>query len=238
MNLAELIAAIEARVPPELSLAGDTSGYLGPENALTQDIRRVILRMDYLPDQPVPGDDDLLVLHHPPVCPPPGPAYVLHSGWDIVPGGAADALADLFHLTGCEPLDRTAGIGRVGMREDGPVSLEEFVRETAEKLGIPYLRLVPGKNPMVERIAVVPGFGLNPELIRTAGRCNADVYLSGDLTHPGAILGRHLGISLLDATHYCTELPGLYRLGTLITSCGVPAEIQDTRIPWELRRLS
>lgn len=234
MNTAELITAIETHVPPELTLPGDTSGYLGPETTLTREIRRVIIRMDSLPDEPVPGNRDLLILHHPPVSPPPVPVYVLHSGWDIVSGGAADALADLFQLTGCEPLDRETGIGRIGMRANGPVTLEEFSRETAKRLRTPYLRLVSGRKPMVERIAVVPGFGLNPKLIQTAAGCGADVYLSGDLTHPGAVLARNLGVSLIDATHYLTELPGLYRLGTLITSFGVPAEVQepDTRIPW------
>ncbi|HJK77691.1 MAG TPA: Nif3-like dinuclear metal center hexameric protein [Methanocorpusculum sp.] len=237
MITADLIAQLETRVPPVCSLPGDEPQFFGSAADLAREIDQVSVLLDYYPGLPLPDPADLLVVHHPPKTLPSVPVYVLHSGWDIVPSGAADALADLFGLTNRTVLDKLTRIGRIGILPDGPVPLETFAGHAAELLGLSSLRIagVAGDSPAVETLAVVSGFGLNPSLIRKASDRGADVYLSGDLTHPGAILAHTLRLPVLDATHHATELPGLYRLCDLITSCGVPAEVYDTGIPWEER---
>ncbi len=237
MRTADLITQLESRVPPGCSLPGDGPQFFESAADLTKEIDRVLVLMDYYPGLTLPEPADLLVVHHPPKTLPPVPVYVLHSGWDIVSGGAADALADLFGLTNRTILDKITRMGRIGTLPDGPVSLETFAACAADLLGLSSLRTagVVCDNPTVETIAVVSGFGLNSSLIRTASDRGADVYLSGDLTHPGAILAHTLRLPVLDATHHATELPGLYRLRDLIISCGVFAEVYDTGIPWKER---
>lgn len=235
MITADLITQIETRVPPACSLPGDEPKFFGSCADLAREIEHVLILMDYYPDLIIPDIADLLVLHHPPNILPPLPTYVLHSSWDIVSGGAADALADLFSLTNRKILDKTTGIGRIGSLPNGPVSLGQFAEHAANLLGLASLRIagIESDRPSVENIAVVSGFGLNPFMIRKTSNRGADVLLSGDLTHPGAILARTLHLPVIDATHHATELPGLYRLGDLITSCGVFAEVYDTRVPWK-----
>lgn len=234
MIISDLITQIETRVPPACSLPGDEPQFFGSDADLAGEVNHVITLMDYYPGLAITDTADLLILHHPPKLQPPLPAYVLHSGWDVISGGAADALADLFSLTNRKVLDKATRIGRVGILPYGPVSLKNFAEDVVNLLGLSSIRIagVVSDNPSVEKIAVVSGFGLNPSLIRKASDKGADVFLSGDLTHPGAILARTLHLPVIDATHHATELPGLHRLCDLIISCGVSAEVYDTKIPW------
>jgi len=74
---------------------------------------------------------------------------------------------------------------------------------------------------------------LNPHYIELASEKGVDLLLSGDLTHPGSILARQLGITLVDATHQATEVPGLTRLCQLIGKIGIKTDYLDTGKPWE-----
>lgn len=237
MIVADLIAQIEKSVPPIYSMVGDEPQFFGSSQTLHTDISKVTVMMDYYSGQIIPEDTEFLVLHHPPKAGiPPLPTYVLHSGWDAFPGGAGDALADVFELTERSLLDASTRLGRIGKLPDGEVSLDEFAKQVAKKLGRPYLQIVseiPGVS--IETVAVVSGFGLNPSMIKLAKQKGADVFLSGDMTHPGAILAKSLKIPLIDATHYATELPGLYRLRDLIASFGVKSAVFDTSVPWRMK---
>jgi Uncharacterized conserved protein len=176
---------------------------------------------------------DLLILHHPPATPPAIPAYVIHTNWDLLPGGACDALADALCIDTGGVLDEETGLGRTGTHHRGPVSLLQFVWDVMGALRVPEIRVVNfQKDRMIEQVALVSGFGLNPALIRTAHERGADLYLSGDLTHAGAMLAKELGIVLVDATHHATEVPGLYRLGELLSGIGPAIHVRDTGIPW------
>jgi dinuclear metal center YbgI/SA1388 family protein len=227
---------IEKRIPLGLSLAGDPSGFTGPGDPRDLDIKNVLVMMDYVPDAKNGPDlraADLLVLHHPPVEKPEIPTYVIHSNWDRLIGGACDALADCLLIDTTEVLDEETGLGRVGRLRDGPVPLVRFAWDVAGKLRNPDIRIVNFQQDLpIERVAVVSGFGLNPGFIRKAYDKGAGLYLSGDLTHPGAILAQHLGLVLVDVPHHATEMPGLYRLAKLLSGIGPAVRVRDTGVPW------
>ena len=121
MRVSDLLRDLEEKVPLDIALEGDLVGYIGPGSPDSFDVGRVLVVMDYLPG--VEGACrayDLLVLHHPPPVSPGVPAYVMHSNWDIVDGGAADALARCLGITVDSVLDQETGLGRVGRLQDGP----------------------------------------------------------------------------------------------------------------------
>lgn len=253
MMATKLFKKIENVIPLSLALKGDIVGFLGPGNPENFSVERVLILMDYLPQSLLTSasktsanysgieykDYDLLITHHPPLTKPEIPTYIIHSNWDVISGGACDALADILEIKIDDILEHKTGLGRIGNPLNGPVYLEELENVVMEKLKINQVRSVHTseflKNPKkrFNKIAVVSGFGLNPKLIRIAHEKGAEVFISGDLTHPGAILAKNLGIILIDATHHSTELPGLYSLGKLISSFGVSVEIYDTHVPWE-----
>jgi len=223
IRIESFIELMDRVAPPELALPGDRIGYHGPEI----EVEAVLVLMDYLEDVAVDGYD-LLVLHHPPEVEPPIPYLTVHSNWDVADGGACDALADALGLDVESFLDPDTGVGRI-CRAD--LSLEELLERTGV-LNPETLRVV---NPReyVDRVAVVSGFGLSDKsLIMRAWSEGVSAYLSGDLTHGPAILGRNMDLTLIDAGHHATEMPGLHRLREVIEDFGVMAELLDTGTPW------
>lgn len=237
MNAAELIALIEKKVPPFYSLPGDEPQRFGSCEKFQAEIHKAAVMLDYYPGIEIPEDTDFLVLHHPPKSGlPPVPTYVLHSGWDTVSGGAGDALADLLGLIDRHLLDTATHIGRIGKLPGNGIPLDCFAEFTADKLNRPYLHIVSGRSDqMINTVAAVSGFGLNPVIIKQAKQKGADVLVSGDLTHPGAVTALNSGIALIDATHYATEMPGIYRLRNLIASFGVETEVAESCVPWRTK---
>lgn len=228
----KIFREIEKKAPLSLAVEGDRNGFLGNADPADIDVERVAVMMDYLGDNRY-IDYDLLFLHHPPLTIPEVPSYVAHSNWDIAPGGACDALAECLGVEAGGPLDRITGNGRIGGFIGGPVVLGDFCISVAERLGTDELRLVNYEEErVIENCAVVSGFGLNPDYIRMAADAGADLIVSGDLTHKGAIIAKNTGISIIDASHHTTELPGLYRLGGLIEGLGVETDTIDTGTPW------
>ena len=57
-------------------------------------------------------------------------------------------------------------------------------------------------------MAVLSGYGLSQDSIRYVSNF-ADVYISGDLTHHSKIIAEELGLTVIDGTHYGTEVYGL-----------------------------
>ncbi len=185
-------------------------------------------------------DYDLLITHHPPHMEPEIPTYVIHSNWDVISGGACDALANKLEMEINDILDPETGLGRIVSPLNGPISIGNLKSLIKEKLNVDCIKYVLShkflENPekTVSKIAIVSGFGLNPNFIKIAHEKGAEVYISGDLTHPGAVLAKILGIDLIDVNHHASEIPGLYALARLIQGFGVDVEVFDTGIPWNI----
>lgn len=236
MKAFELFHRIEDEIPLSLAVAGDKNGYLGTEDPHHLEVQKILVLLDYIAPETGIIDYslyDLLILHHPPFIQPVIPSYVIHSNWDIIQGGACDALADALHIISAEVLDESSGIGRIGRLSERNITQGRLINEIMATLRIQDIRTVNcNRFQMVDRICVVSGFGLSPVYIQEAIRKGVDVFISGDLTHPGAIIARNAGITLIDATHYATEFPGLCRLGERIASFGPDVHVKNINLPW------
>ncbi|WP_319578791.1 Nif3-like dinuclear metal center hexameric protein [uncultured Methanospirillum sp.] len=234
MNGKELFYRIEEKIPLKLALPTDRVGYIGKKDPGDLEILRILLLMDYYPEEGLDYTGyDLIVLHHPPRVPPLIPAYVIHSNWDLLYGGACDALADCMKISCTDVLDPATGLGRIGEIESGPILLSRFVRYVMRALKIGSVRTVNySEDRLIFTVGLVSGFGLNQDLIRMAQHRGIDLYLSGDLTHPGAILAKQSDLVLIDASHHATELPGLFRLGEVLSGLGVEVTVKDTGVPF------
>lgn len=256
MIAAELFKKIEDIIPLEMALKNDTVGFIGPGNPDEISIEKILVLMDYIPQSELKffsnnlnpsinynisyKDYDLLITHHPPLMEPEIPTYVIHSNWDVIPGGACDVLVNELEMEIDDVLDHETGLGRIVSPLNRPISMGDLKNLIKEKLNVDSLKSVLkpefSKNPekTVNKIAIVSGFGLNPSFIKIAHERGAEVYISGDLTHHGAVLAKTLGINLIDVNHHASEIPGLYALAKLIQNFGVNVEIFDTGIPWNV----
>ncbi|ABD40000.1 protein of unknown function DUF34 [Methanospirillum hungatei JF-1] len=239
MKAVELFSRFEQDIPPSYAVPGDQNGYIGTLDPHIFDVQKILVLMDYiLPESPNIDYSlyDLLVLHHPPPISPVIPTYVIHSNWDIVTGGACDALADALNITSFDVLDESTGIGRIGgidRETEDIITQGRFIHEIMATLRVHDIRTVNcNRFQPVGTICVISGFGLTPPLISKAISKGVDIVVSGDLTHPGAVLAKNANITLIDATHHATELPGLYRLGEMISSYGLDVQVRNFGIPW------
>lgn len=244
MLASELFQYIEEKVPLNLALKDDPVGFIGPGHPEKIEVENALVVLDLIPGLvPETTEADLLVCHHPPLFTPTIPTYIIHSNWDVVQGGANDALAESLQLEVTDILEPETGIGRIcntdrmGNSKKSSSStgyvLEEFIRNVSKSIPVDNINLLRGNKNTLKKVAIISGFGLNTHYIKLASERGADLLLSGDLTHPGSILARKLGITLVDATHQATEVPGLTRLCQLIGKIGIKTDYLDHGKPWE-----
>lgn len=230
MLASEFIHGIESEVPRELTVKHDIVGFIGPGDPDKFDVNKILVALDYQSDAKISGFD-LLISHHPPVIPPKIPTYVLHSNWDIVKGGANDALADILNLNVLSNFDEINGIGRICSTD---TTFNDFFHHASRVLMADHFKVIQGHEDHIKKVVIISGFGLNPEYIQLASEKGANLILSGDLTHKGAIIAKSLGISVIDATHQATEIPGLLKLCQLISKFNCTVEFEYPAFPWNV----
>jgi len=136
-------------------------------------------------------------------------AICMHTNLDAAKGGVNDALAKACGLSDvqllCEEGRYTDGTpysyGRIGTL-DTAVPLRDYMATLKTSLkanGFRYHN--SGKN--VSKVAVVGGSG--GSYLETAFNAGCDTLVTGEAKYDVFLLARELGITLIDADHFCTE---------------------------------
>ena len=226
MKLSEIIDFLDERIPRSLALKGDEIGFK-KDYDLSQDIESVKIYMDLLPEDDVNSENTLIITHHPPLFTPKTPTYTIHSNWDIIDGGANDALAKALKLEVSDCFDDETGIGRICRTNQKFIELKRQILDNFSNV-----RIVNSieNDKLIKNIGIISGFGLkNPEYVLLAKNRNIDILISGDLTQETAILARNLGITLIDLNHHESEIPGLYALGDILKELKINVGIVDKK---------
>lgn len=223
MKLKEIIEFIDDRIPPGLALDFDDIGF-SREYDLNQNIDSIKIYMDLIPEDDNHGESTLIITHHPPLFKPNTPTYTVHSNWDIIKGGANEALAEVLGLEIIDYFDKSTNIGRI-CRGMNSMQLKERILDNFDSV-----RVVNNLYKKINNIGIISGFGLkNPEYIKLAYDEGLDVLISGDLCQETAILAKNLGITLIDLGHHESEVPGLYKLAELLNELDIPVEVIDKK---------
>ena len=113
------------------------------------------------------------------------------------------------------------GMGRIG-RLPEPVSLASFAARLRRVLAAPGLRFVGNPDLPLSKVALCSGSGAS--LLRTSVRSGADVLVTGDVKYHEAREAEDLGIALIDAGHFPTEIIMVEavseRLGKMLVEAG------------------
>ena len=112
MKLKEIIDFLDEKVPNELALDFDNVGLMG-EYDLNTDINYIRIFMDLWSEFDEFKENTLIITHHPPLFEPETPTYTIHSNWDIIDGGANEALAKYLKLEVVDYFDEKTKIGRI-----------------------------------------------------------------------------------------------------------------------------
>ena len=95
------------------------------------------------------------------------------------------------------------GLGRIGHLPD-TLSLADFAEQIKKTLSAPGLRYVGDPGARLSKVAICSGSGAS--LLREAARAGADVLVTGDVKYHEARDAEDLGIALIDAGHFPTEI--------------------------------
>lgn len=121
-----------------------------------------------------------------------------------------------------------AGIGRRG-RLQNPTTLAGLCAAVQEALGVREIRVYGSSESPVETVAVLGGGG--GSRVGLVASMGVDAYITGDVMHHQAVEAEARGLSVIDATHFWTERPGMIalapRLHDLLSSQNVTVEYFD-----------
>ena len=95
------------------------------------------------------------------------------------------------------------GLGRVG-RLPEPVTLSEYAGRVRSALAAPALRYVGDPAARISKVALCSGSGAS--LLHDAVRAGADLLVTGDLKYHEARDAEDLGLAVIDAGHFPTEI--------------------------------
>lgn len=226
MKLKEVIDFLNEKIPESLALETDEVG-LKKDYDLTQDISSIKIYMDLLPEDDYADENTLIITHHPPLFTPNTPTYTLHSNWDIIEGGANEALAKTLKLEVIDYFDSSTKIGRICKSNQKFSELKRNILDNFTNM-----RIVNNldDDKLINKVGIISGFGLkNPEYIKLSKSKNLDLLISGDLTQESAILAKNLGMTLIDLNHHESEVPGLYALKDVLNELNIDIEVIDRK---------
>ncbi len=95
----------------------------------------------------------------------------------------------------------SCGLGAIG-RLSNPVSEKDFLMMVKQKINIPFIKHSPLTNRDIKTVALCGGSGA--DFIDDAKRSNADIYLTGDITHHRFFEGENR-IVIADIGHFESE---------------------------------
>lgn len=95
------------------------------------------------------------------------------------------------------------GIGRIGHLSE-PVALAEYAGHLRTVLSAPALRYVGNPAARISKVAICSGSGAS--LLYEAARSGADLLVTGDVKYHEARMAEDIGLNLIDAGHFPTEI--------------------------------
>lgn len=226
MKLKEIIKFLDEKIPESMALDFDNVGLMGKYN-LDLDIKSIKIFMDLWPEDDKINTSSLIITHHPPLFEPETPTYTIHSNWDIIDGGANDALAETLNLDVTDYFDNETNIGRVCKFNSTFGKLKQIILDNFDDVKIVNM---PNDEKEINNIGIISGFGLkNPKYVKLAEERKLDLLISGDLCQETAILAKNLQITLIDLGHHESEVPGLYQLAQVLTELNIDIEVIDKK---------
>jgi len=157
--------------------------------------------------------------------------YSAHTSLDHAPAGTSLAAARRLSLIEPVPLPSPNSSAplrapRSDRREPGDgilclgglpteMKLVDLAHLVKGSLGAPLVRMVGDPSRVVSRVAVCAGSG--GDFIGTAHGLDAEVLITGEVRYHAAREAADLGISVIEAGHFWSELPVLSEIARIIT---------------------
>ncbi len=235
VTVQQVLQILKEFAPPELACSWDNVGLLVDAG---RPVNAVAVALDITADvvrDAVNSGCDLIVSHHPVIFNPlkrigaedvPAllikngiSAICMHTNLDAAPGGVNDTLAGILGMTDTESF--AEGCGRIGNVQ--PTTAADLAKLCAELLGA-HPQFVEAGRP-VTRLAEVSGGG--GSYLQEAIDLGADCFITGEAAHHIALLAHQMGVGLVVAGHWATEVP-VTRVLAEHLAAALPDEVRIT----------
>lgn len=259
-TIAELTQFLGEFAPLPLAESWDNVGLLVGHS--TRSVDRVLTCLTVTPDvavEAVESQVGLIVSHHPVLFKPvqklvstdlqgamllklieAGIAiYSPHTAFDSARGGINQQLAELFELTGIQPLRKKPvaipttpeglvdGAGRFGDFQR-PQTLKDLCQTTRQKLRISQLQWGGVAEQSIHRLAVACGAAA--EFIPDAIQAGCDALLVGEARFHDCLRARDSGLALIIPGHYATERPAVEKLAEIIQAAFPAIQVTASQV--------
>ena len=228
MKVYEIAELIEKVAPKTLAYEWDNVGLLvGDKN---KEIKKIFVTLDTnlaTVHQAINAGADMIISHHPIFFDPlkkieygtpqgdlvrlliknDMPLYAAHTNMDVAEGGINDKLAEIFQLSDVKVLETVSdnpsvGLGRYG-KGKREVNFSSFTEISKMLLRTP-IRYAGDGGKIIKNIAVAGGACADLAALAKSKGC--DVLITSDVKYHEMIDAYELGICMIDAGHYPTEI--------------------------------
>ena len=224
MKIREIYDFLDSIAPYNTQCEWDNSGFMCGD--MDRDVDSVMLCLDCTNDvieQAVANNCRCIVCHHPLIFSPVKKIYAgtplynaiknditvisAHTNLDMAEDGVNDVLSKILGLTDCEKLfAEGAPFMRMGnVSEQSAIAFASFVADILGNGAEVY-----DSGRMVKKVAVCGGAG--GEYIPEAFAAGCDTFITGEAKHHERLEAGRLGINLIVAGHFSTEVPVLQNL--------------------------
>ena len=232
-TIKDIIPIMEDIAPPDLALPDDKIGLqVGEENISVDAILLCLDVTKNIVEEAKERGANLIIAHHPLIYTPlrqlhfsrpPVDAikealnynisiYIAHTNLDVVPGGVNDALLKTLEpdlkIEMKEPLLPVRGKPEIGLGKfvslENEKDLWEIVSAVKKRLATQNIRVGGAENHKIRKIALCAGNCR--ELIYPACQKGAQLFLTGELGYHSLLEAKSLGLSVIEAGHYETEV--------------------------------
>ena len=229
MKIREIYDFLDSIAPYNTQCEWDNSGFMCGDTE--KDVDSVMLCLDCTNDvieQAAANGCKLIVCHHPLIFSPVKRVYgetplynaiknditviSAHTNLDMADDGVNDVLSEKLGLSDCEKLF-AEGAPFMRMGNVSEQSASDFASFVAQKLGNGAEVYDSGR--MVHKVAVCGGAG--GEYIPEAFSAGCDTFVTGEAKHHERLEAQRLGINLIVAGHFSTEIPVINKLSEKIT---------------------
>lgn len=226
MNINDLKDILDDICIPGLAESWDNSGY--QIKIHDGNINKIMVAMeitDAVIDEAISVSADVIVTHHPLIFTPvkeisneniPG-RYITkliqnkisviseHTNFDKVDGGNNDYIGKLMGIGNIRYLGDDEGYCRTGSFDE-PVALKDVAHLISERFNIDeaFFHVIGNPERKIKSLAWCSGAG--SEFIVLAASKGIDLFITGDVKYHTAQMASELGISVIDAGHYGTEI--------------------------------
>ena len=237
IRVADVVEAMNRFAPVELAEDWDNVGLLVGNSS--RDVSKIIVMLDLDENglkEAIEVGADMIVTHHPFIMSKlsniTDPVILglienkisvcsMHTNLDCADGGVNQVLAETLGLENIEPVMFGDFIARGGVV--AKTSLGIFMTQVKRALSIDNLRYVGDREAFIERVCVVGGSG--GDFIEEARAKGFDAIVTADVKYHQAQMAQKCGICVIDAGHFETENPVIYKVARYLREVFADVEV-------------